>query len=48
VEDHAGYHTPSDTFEAITPEFFGDAVETILDFILLADEAGESLQTLPR
>jgi Zn-dependent M28 family amino/carboxypeptidase len=48
VEDHAGYHTPSDTFEAITPEFYGDAVETILDFILLADEAGESISRLPR
>jgi len=48
VEDHADYHTPSDTFEAITPEFYLGAVETILDFILLADAAGESILRLPR
>jgi hypothetical protein len=44
VEDHAGYHTPADTFEAITPDFYLDAVETVLDFVLIADEAGESLR----
>jgi Zn-dependent M28 family amino/carboxypeptidase len=38
VEDHAGYHTPADTYEAITPDFYHAAVETILDFILLVDE----------
>ena len=40
VEDHAGYHAPSDTFENITPEFYGDAVTTILAFLLHADERG--------
>jgi hypothetical protein len=37
VEDHAGYHAPTDDFEAITPAFFVAAVETILDFVRLAD-----------
>jgi len=29
VEDHAGYHDPSDDVAVITPEFYGRAVETI-------------------
>jgi hypothetical protein len=48
VEDHPGYHTPADTYEAITPDFYLGAVETVLDFILLADESGEGLRRLPR
>ncbi|MEX2532146.1 MAG: M28 family peptidase [Gemmatimonadota bacterium] len=40
VEDHEGYHHPSDTFERTTPKFYGDAVETILEFLLLADRDG--------
>lgn len=40
VEDHPGYHDPSDTFEAVTPEFFVGAVETILAFLRRVD-AGE-------
>ena len=40
VEDHEGYHHPTDTFDRITPEFYGDAVETILDFLLLVDRDG--------
>jgi len=43
VEDHPGYHDPSDTFENITPDFYVDAVETILDFILLADREGSMI-----
>lgn len=37
VEDHPGYHDPTDTFENITPDFYVAAVETILDFVLVAD-----------
>ncbi len=33
VEDHPHYHAPSDTFENINPEFYVDAVETILGVI---------------
>jgi Zn-dependent M28 family amino/carboxypeptidase len=40
VEDHPGYHDASDTFDRITPEFYIDAVETILAFLLLVDDAG--------
>lgn len=43
VEDHPGYHAPSDTFESITPDFYAAAVETILDFVILADQRGESI-----
>ncbi len=38
VEDHAGYHTPGDDFENITPSFYVDAVELILDVIIEVDE----------
>ncbi len=41
VEDHPGYHNPSDVFEDITPEFYIEAVETILDVLLLVDRNGE-------
>ncbi len=44
VEDHPGYHHPSDTFENITPDFYHRAAETILEFILVADRAGASLR----
>ncbi len=37
VEDHPGYHDPSDTFDNITPDFFVGAVETIADFARMAD-----------
>lgn len=37
VEDHPDYHRASDTFEKIDPEFYVRAVETILDFIQVAD-----------
>jgi Zn-dependent M28 family amino/carboxypeptidase len=43
VEDHAGYHHPSDTFQNITPEFYVAAVETALDFLLAADREGEAI-----
>lgn len=44
VEDHAGYHAPSDDFEGITPAFFVQAVETILDFVRLADARGSEIR----
>ncbi len=44
VEDHPGYHHPSDTFDAITPDFFVRAVETILDFVIVADREGEMIR----
>jgi Zn-dependent M28 family amino/carboxypeptidase len=37
VEDHPGYHQPSDVFEDITPDFYVEAVETVLDILLLVD-----------
>ena len=38
VEDHPGYHQPSDDFEAITPDFFLGAVETIWRVIRRLDQ----------
>ncbi len=43
VEDHPGYHRPSDTFENVTFEFYLNAVETIVDFIEVADREGETI-----
>jgi hypothetical protein len=43
VEDHPGYHHPTDTFENITPDFYLAAVETVLDFLLVADREGERI-----
>ena len=43
VEDHPGYHNPSDTFENITPAFYVEAMETILDVVLLLDRGGERI-----
>jgi len=37
VEDHADYHRPTDTFENIEPDFYGHALETILDAIATLD-----------
>lgn len=33
VEDHPHYHAPSDTFDSINPEFFMNAVKTIIGVI---------------
>lgn len=38
VEDHPHYHQPSDTFENINPEFYVNAVETIITVIAGLDE----------
>jgi hypothetical protein len=37
VEDHAGYHDPSDTFENIDPDFFVDAAELVARLFAAAD-----------
>jgi len=37
VEDHPGYHQPSDDAEAITPEFYLNAVETIWRVLVAVD-----------
>jgi hypothetical protein len=37
VEDHAGYHNPSDEFSFITPAFYVNAIETVLDVLLDLD-----------
>ena len=37
VEDHAGYHQPSDEFAFITPDFYANAIETVLDVLLGLD-----------
>ncbi len=43
VEDHPGYHNPSDIYEDITPDFYLEAVETILDMLILVDRHGERI-----
>jgi hypothetical protein len=43
VEDHPGYHNPMDIFEDITPDFYVEAIETILDVLLLVDRSGEAI-----
>jgi Zn-dependent M28 family amino/carboxypeptidase len=50
VEDHEHYHQPTDTFDNINPDFFLDAVETIIGFLSdvdhrldrVADESGRN------
>jgi len=44
VEDHAGYHNPTDDFENITPEFYVGASNTILDVILAFDRSLDTLK----
>ncbi len=39
VEDHAGYHNPTDDFEAITPEFFQSAVDFVYQAVRALDVA---------
>jgi Zn-dependent M28 family amino/carboxypeptidase len=40
VEDHEGYHKPSDDAEAITPEFYVNAVETVWRVFVRFDGGG--------
>jgi hypothetical protein len=37
VEDHPYYHTPADTFGIIMPEFYLDALDTVMDVAIRAD-----------
>ena len=37
VEDHAGYHNPSDEFAFVTQDFYVNAIETVLDVLLGLD-----------
>lgn len=46
VEDHPGYHAPSDVFEDITPDFYVNAVRTIRDFLLVVDREGQMIREL--
>ena len=48
VEDHAGYHQPSDEARAITPVFYGRAVETVLDVLLDLDRDLDPVARLRR
>ena len=43
VEDHEDYHRPTDTVESLTLDFYVDAVDAILDFLLIVDRGGERL-----
>jgi Zn-dependent M28 family amino/carboxypeptidase len=43
VEDHPGYHAPTDDIGEITPEFFVEATQTVLAFVRLADEEGDAI-----
>ena len=48
VEDHAGYHNPGDTFDAITPDFFVRAADTIVMAMRAADEILPEIHALKR
>jgi hypothetical protein len=37
VDDHPDYHRPTDTADKIDPQFFGDVVDMLLDFVVTAD-----------
>ena len=38
VENHPDYHRPTDTADKINPQFFGDVVDMLLDFVVTADQ----------
>ncbi len=44
VEDHPGYHHPSDEVEAITPGFYVDAVRTITDAVATLDRGATAIR----
>lgn len=48
VEDHPGYHKPSDEFAQITPVFFANAAETVLDVLLDLDRNLEPVVAVRR
>jgi hypothetical protein len=43
VEDHPGYHRPTDDVADITPTFYVEAMETALDLLLILDRNGEKI-----
>ncbi|HUG28331.1 MAG TPA: M20/M25/M40 family metallo-hydrolase [Gemmatimonadales bacterium] len=45
VEDHEGYHKPSDDAEAITPEFYLNAVETVWRVFRMVDSRGAEMRS---
>lgn len=47
VEDHPDYHSPSDTFENIQPDFFYQAALTILDVLKKIDSNGNLVKVRP-
>lgn len=48
VEDHAGYHNPTDTFENITPDFFVRAADTVVMAAIAADQRLAEIHALRR
>jgi|SRR5690606_30903797 len=47
VEDHPDYHTPNDTFENSQPNFFFQAVQTILDIVNKMDSNSSLIGVRP-
>lgn len=47
VEDHPDYHSPNDTFENIQPDFFYQAVSTILEVSKRIDHNGSLVKIKP-
>lgn len=48
VEDHPGYHQPSDDFSAITPDFYVRAADTLVTVTLAADAMLPQIYALRR
>ncbi|TDI75088.1 MAG: M28 family peptidase [Bacteroidetes bacterium] len=48
VEDHPGYHNPTDEFEAITSEFYVSVVEYIAKTLVALDENSELIKRLEK
>jgi hypothetical protein len=48
VEDHPGYHQPSDDFAAITPDFYVRAADTLVSVALAADAMLPQIYALRR
>ena len=48
VEDHPGYHQPTDDFSAITPDFYVRAADTLVQVIVAADSRLDEIAALRR
>jgi len=48
VEDHPGYHQPTDDFSAITPDFYVRAGDTVAQVIRAADDQLDEIASLRR